>query len=145
MSEDFIDSHDFRTELSRTVGDAFSAEGFDASAGRVNASDRPDLADFQCNGALAVAKQARANPREVATKIAGRLSDDVRLKSFDIAGPGFLNITLETAAQGELARSIVDEGQAYGRSDVLVGQRVNLEFISANPTGPLHLGHTRWA
>ena len=63
----------------------------------------------------------------------------------DVAGPGFLNVTLDTAAQGELARAIVRAGGAYGRSDLLAGTSVNLEFISANPTGPLHLGHTRWA
>ncbi len=68
MSEAFHDSHDFRTELSATTADAFAHEGFDAAAGRVIPSDRPDLADFQCNGALAVAKAAKANPREVATR-----------------------------------------------------------------------------
>ncbi len=63
----------------------------------------------------------------------------------DVAGPGFLNITLEAAAAGELARTVVEAGAGYGRSDALAGQRINLEFVSANPTGPLHIGGVRWA
>src|SRR4029079_7226531 len=63
----------------------------------------------------------------------------------DVAGPGFLNITLDAGAQGELARTIVNAGAVYGQGETLAGTKVNLEFVSANPTGPLHLGHTRWA
>src|SRR5690606_31583055 len=67
------------------------------------------------------------------------------IKAVDVAGPGFLNITLDAASAGELARTIVEAGPAYGRSDALAGKRINLEFVSANPTGPIHLGGTRWA
>ncbi|MGZ3306706.1 MAG: arginine--tRNA ligase domain-containing protein, partial [Asticcacaulis sp.] len=144
MSEDFIDSHDFRTELSRTVGDAFSAEGFDASAGRVNASDRPDLADFQCNGALAVAKQARANPREVATKIAGRVSDDVRLKSLDIAGPGFLNMVMAEQALSDRANAIAADPR-LGAPKVAHARKVIIDFGGPNVAKPMHVGHLRTA
>ena len=74
-----------------------------------------------------------------------RLATIPGIASVDIAGPGFLNIRLDAAAAGELARTIVEAGSAYGRSDALAGQRVNLEFVSANPTGPVHIGGVRWA
>jgi arginyl-tRNA synthetase len=101
--------------------------------------------DYATNVALQLAKAARRAPREVAELVAVRLREIPGVANVDIAGPGFLNITLETAVQGELARLVVTAGAAYGRSDTLAGQQINLEFISANPTGPLHLGHTRWA
>ena len=101
--------------------------------------------DYATNVALQLAKPASRPPREVAELIAVRLRAAAGVTKVDIAGPGFLNITLDVAAQGELARLIVQAGAGYGTTQTLAGQRVNLEFISANPTGPLHLGHTRWA
>src|SRR5690606_18012362 len=81
--------------------------------------------------------------------LAGQLADGIRqldaVKNVDVAGPGFINITLDAAAAGALAKTIVEQGDAYGRNESLAGQSVNLEFVSANPTGPLHIGHTRWA
>ena len=101
--------------------------------------------DYATNAALQLAKPAGRPPREVAETIAGHLRGSAGVESVEIAGPGFLNIRLSHGAQGELARLIVAQGVEYGRSDVLVKERINLEFVSANPTGPLHLGHTRWA
>jgi arginyl-tRNA synthetase len=101
--------------------------------------------DYATNAALQLAKPAGRPPREVAEIIAGRLRDSAGITAVEVAGPGFLNITLSAAAQGEIARTIVTRGADYGRSDVLAKERINLEFVSANPTGPLHLGHTRWA
>lgn len=101
--------------------------------------------DYATNVALQLAKPAGRPPRQLAELIATKLQGVDGIVSVDIAGPGFLNITLDVASQGELARSIVNAGAAYGHTDTLHGQKVNLEFISANPTGPLHLGHTRWA
>jgi arginyl-tRNA synthetase len=101
--------------------------------------------DYATNVALRLAKSAGRPPRQVAEALAVRLRDLPGVAAVDVAGPGFLNVTLDAAAQGELARAIVTAGETYGRSDTLAGQRVNLEFISANPTGPLHLGHSRWA
>jgi arginyl-tRNA synthetase len=101
--------------------------------------------DYATNVALQLAKTAGRAPREVAELIAVRLRETPGVEKVDVAGPGFLNVTLESAEQGEVARQIVSAGSAYGHTDTLAGQRVNLEFISANPTGPLHLGHTRWA
>jgi arginyl-tRNA synthetase len=95
--------------------------------------------------ALQLAKPAKRPPREVAAVIAARLADVPGVKAVDVAGPGFLNITLDAAAAGELARTIVDAGPAYGTNDTQAGQSINLEFVSANPTGPMHLGGTRWA
>jgi arginyl-tRNA synthetase len=101
--------------------------------------------DWATNVAMQVAKPAGRPPREVADILATRLGDVPGIKSVSVAGPGFLNIVLDAAAAGELARIIVTTGAAYGHSDALAGQNINLEFVSANPTGPLHLGGTRWA
>ena len=105
----------------------------------------PDHGDYATNIALQVAKPAGTSPRAVAELIAVRLREVGGVASVDVAGPGFLNVTLDAATLGELARSVVVAGESYGRIDRYAGTRVNVEFISANPTGPLHLGHTRWA
>ena len=104
-----------------------------------------DHGDYATNVALQLAKPARRPPREVAHIVAERLQSSPGIESVDVAGPGFLNITLEAAAQGELTRTIVESGERYGGNDSAAGQVVNLEFVSANPTGPLTLGSTRWA
>lgn len=85
------------------------------------------------------------SPREFAQLLSNRLNGIDGVKSIDIAGPGFLNITLDDGAAGELARVIIEKGPAYGRNVALAGHVINMEFVSANPTGPLHLAHTRWA
>jgi arginyl-tRNA synthetase len=104
-----------------------------------------DHGDYATNVALQLARSAGRPPREVADLLAARLREVPGVARVDVAGPGFLNITLDSAAAGELARTVVTAGSGYGQSTTLHGQRINLEFISANPTGPLHLGHTRWA
>ncbi len=101
--------------------------------------------DYATNVALQLGKKAGMPPRDLAALLAERLDAADGIASVEIAGPGFLNIRVEAAAQGEIARQVVDAGAAYGRNDALASQRVNVEFISANPTGPIHLGHTRWA
>ena len=101
--------------------------------------------DWASNIAMKFAKRLGVNPRELATDLAHSLAEIDGIAKADVAGPGFINITLDAASAGETARRIVEEGEQYGRSDVLVGQKINLEFVSANPTGPLHMGHTRWA
>ena len=105
----------------------------------------PEHGDYASTLALQVAKQAGVRPREIATALAERLGQTAGIKSVEVAGPGFLNIRLEAAAAGELARMVVAAGPRYGHSDALAGQRINLEFVSANPTGPIHLGGVRWA
>jgi arginyl-tRNA synthetase len=104
-----------------------------------------DHGDYATNVALQLAKKAGTNPRALAELLAARLRQVGGIEAVDIAGPGFLNITVSAAAQGELARAVVEAGAAYGRGDALAGTTIDVEFISANPTGPLHLGHVRWA
>ncbi len=105
----------------------------------------PEHGDYASTIALQLAKRAGVPPRELAAGLAESLSHQPGIKSVEIAGPGFLNIRLDAAAAGSLARLVVDEGQRYGHSERLDGLKINLEFVSANPTGPIHLGHTRWA
>ncbi|MCL4149076.1 UNVERIFIED_CONTAM: hypothetical protein GTU68_045351 [Idotea baltica] len=101
--------------------------------------------DIASNAAMAVAKQAKANPREIATALAMRLGDDPRVDQAEVAGPGFLNLRLSESFWYERLAEAVAEGERYGRSDAGDGKRVNVEYVSANPTGPLHVGHTRGA
>ena len=112
------------------------------------ALERPknrDHGDYATSIALQLAKAAGKNPREVATLLQGAIAELPGVSKVDIAGPGFINITLDRANQAELVRTILSGGTKYGHGESLKGVAVNLEFISANPTGPLHLGHTRWA
>jgi arginyl-tRNA synthetase len=101
--------------------------------------------DYATNIAMRLAKVAQKPPREIAEAIAARLRSEPGIKSAEVAGPGFLNITLAADSLGELARTIVAAGGDYGRGIAMAGHQVNLEFVSANPTGPIHLGGTRWA
>jgi arginyl-tRNA synthetase len=101
--------------------------------------------DWASNIAMRLAKPLGVNPRELATRIAEAAAQIPGVASAEVAGPGFINVRLDAAAAGALAKTIVEAGDGYGRSDALAGQVINLEFVSANPTGPLHIGHTRWA
>ena len=105
----------------------------------------PEHGDYASNVAMRLAKPAGLPPRDVAEVLAARLRQVPGIAAVDVAGPGFLNLTLEAAAIGELAAVVVAAGADYGRTSTLTGTSINVEFISANPTGPLHLGHTRWA
>jgi arginyl-tRNA synthetase len=109
-----------------------------------------DHGDYATSVALSLAKQANLQPRVIAQVIVDSLTRNDLLVSagiskVEIAGPGFINITLEIASQAADIVKIVSLGKKYGTSKLLAGKRINLEFVSANPTGPLHLGHTRWA
>jgi arginyl-tRNA synthetase len=122
-----------------------------SSAG-LAASDLPlerpknrDHGDWASNAALKLAKQVGANPREFAAEIADALAATPGVASVEVAGPGFINIRLDAAAAGALAKTIVDAGAAFGHATTLSEEVINLEFVSANPTGPIHLGGTRWA
>ncbi|MFT4219428.1 MAG: arginine--tRNA ligase [Microbacterium sp.] len=122
------------------------------SAAGLTASDLPlerpknrDHGDWASNAALKLSGRVGANPRELAAAIAERLQSTPGIASVEVAGPGFINIRLDAAAAGALAKAIVDAGDAFGTSTALDGEVINLEFVSANPTGPIHLGGTRWA
>ena len=101
--------------------------------------------DWATNVALQLAKKAGSPPRRLAEVLAAGLAAVPGVRTVEVAGPGFLNVRLEAAAAGELARTIVDAGATYGHGDAGAGLRLNLEFVSANPTGPVHLGSVRWA
>jgi arginyl-tRNA synthetase len=106
--------------------------------------------DYATSVALSLAKQANLQPRVIAqvimdTLISNDLLGPAGINKVEIAGPGFINITLETASQAAAVVKIISLGKKFGTGDLLAGKKINLEFVSANPTGPLHLGHTRWA
>ncbi|MFG1653853.1 arginine--tRNA ligase [Micromonospora sp. NPDC049275] len=105
----------------------------------------PEHGDYASTLALQLSKKVGVPPRELASALADELGRAPGIKSVEIAGPGFLNIRLDAAAAGQLARLIVEAGAEYGRSDRLAGEKINLEFVSANPTGPVHIGGVRWA
>ncbi|RZL74346.1 MAG: arginine--tRNA ligase [Rhodococcus sp. (in: high G+C Gram-positive bacteria)] len=105
----------------------------------------PEHGDYATNVAMQVAKKVGTNPRELATWLAEALTAAEGIDSADIAGPGFLNIRLAADAQGAIVAKILGEGAAFGSGHTLDGKKINLEFVSANPTGPIHLGGTRWA
>jgi arginyl-tRNA synthetase len=139
-------------ELSQAVQDAVHAA---VAAGELTVAvpetvnvERPknrDHGDYATNVALQLAKAAGKPPRQVAELVAARLRELPGIAKIDIAGPGFMNVTLDAATQGELARTIVTEGAHYGHGDAFAGLKINLEFVSANPTGPIHIGGVRWA
>jgi arginyl-tRNA synthetase len=120
------------------------SEGVPATV-RVERPRQKGHGDYATNAALQLATQAGMAPRDFAGLVAEKLGEADGIAAVEVAGPGFLNITVDAGAQGRVADDIVTAGAAYGRSDALHGEVVNVEFISANPTGPLHLGHTRWA
>ncbi|MFG6279487.1 arginine--tRNA ligase [Microbacterium sp. 5K110] len=124
----------------------------EGSSSGLTAADLPlerpknrDHGDWASNAALKLSKVVGANPREFAAEIAAGLEGVAGIASVEVAGPGFINIRLEAAAAGALAKTIVEQGAAFGSNDSQRGNTINLEFVSANPTGPLHIGHTRWA
>ena len=135
----------------RTVLEEASAEGSLALPAaeipdpRVERPRNRDHGDWSTNVAMQLAKKAGTRPRDLAELLVPRLEALDGVASVEVAGPGFLNIRLDAASAGELARSIVEAGEAYGRNDSLSGQHINLEYVSANPTGPVHLGGARWA
>lgn len=104
-----------------------------------------DHGDWASSVALKLAKYFEAEPRELAMEIAERLAKTPSITSVEVAGPGFINVRLDTAVSGTVAKTIVEAGVAFGSNDQQRGSTISLEFVSANPTGPLHIGHTRWA
>ena len=101
--------------------------------------------DMATNAAMVLAKEAKTKPRELADKIADKLRADPIVESVDVAGPGFINLTLKTSAWFGALRSVLEQGVSYGRSAIGAAEKVNVEYVSANPTGPMHVGHCRGA
>ncbi|MFC5345866.1 arginine--tRNA ligase [Brevundimonas staleyi] len=134
---------DLRTDLGEAVAAAFAAEGVDAAVARVTASDRPDLADFQSNGALAAAKALKANPRELAGRVAERLAVDPRLSAVEVAGPGFINLKVSDDALAHRAQGVADDAALAGASKVAEARKVVIDFAGPNVAKPMHVGHLR--
>ncbi|WP_411818438.1 arginine--tRNA ligase [Hyphococcus sp. DH-69] len=133
-----------KDDLSAIVGDAFAAEGLDRGLGAVKTADRPDLAQFQCNGALPAAKVAKKNPREIAQAIADRLADTAEFSEVSVAGPGFINLKLSDAflsAQVDAA----NDGARYGGWLHETPEKIVIDYGGPNVAKPLHVGHLRAA
>jgi arginyl-tRNA synthetase len=137
-------------ELLRTTATAVLAEhGLDTSAlpatVTVERPRNPEHGDYATNLALQLGKKVGANPRELAGWLAEALTDQDGIASAEVAGPGFVNLRIQASAQGVIVNNVLAAGPNYGDSEALKGQYINLEFVSANPTGPIHIGGTRWA
>jgi arginyl-tRNA synthetase len=152
MSEKSSSPHLFADVLARVhaVCGLLAAEGAwpaGTDLSRVVVEPPRDAAhgDMATNAAMVLAKEARAKPRELAEKIAEKLRRDDLIASVDIAGPGFINLTLKPQAWADALRTVVREGASYGRGAAGVAEKVNVEYVSANPTGPMHVGHCRGA
>lgn len=130
------------SRLREAVAAAFAAEGVAAELVKVTPSDRPDLADFQSNAALAAAKALKANPRELATRVADRLAGDPALARVEVAGPGFLNLTASPAVLAERATQTATEPMR-GASAVAAPRRVVIDYAGPNVAKPMHVGHLR--
>ena len=134
---------DLKSSLGEAVAAAFAAEGVDAALARVTVSDRPDLADFQSNGALAAARALKANPRELAGRVAERLKADPRLALVEVAGPGFINFKLTDAALAERAAAVAADQARAGAGAVATPRRVIIDYAGPNVAKPMHVGHLR--
>jgi arginyl-tRNA synthetase len=144
--------HLFANVLARVhaVCGALAAEGgwpADIDLSRVVVEPPRDAAhgDMATNAAMVLAKEARAKPRDLAEQIAARLRADDLIEAVDVAGPGFINLTLKASAWSDALRTVLREGASYGRSAIGAAEKVNVEYVSANPTGPMHVGHCRGA
>ncbi|MDO8322962.1 MAG: arginine--tRNA ligase, partial [Phenylobacterium sp.] len=133
---------DLKRGLSEAVAAAFAAAGLPAELGRVTPSDRPDLADFQCNGALAAAKTARRDPREIAAGVTATLAADPRLSAVEIAGLGFINMRISDTALSERANEIAADPR-LGASVVEARRRILVDYAGPNVAKPMHVGHLR--
>lgn len=131
--------------LNRAASTRGAALRVTAAAVPIERPRNPEHGDWASNAAMQHAKTLGVNPRELAGELVAELAAAEGIAAAEIAGPGFINIRLDAAAAGELARTIVEQGEAFGRGDLFAGSRINLEFVSANPTGPIHIGGTRWA
>jgi arginyl-tRNA synthetase len=142
--------HDLARELFERILVVASRRGVDASGLTVDdvVLERPknrDHGDWASSVALKLAKPWGLNPRDLAEELATELGTVSGIAGVEVAGPGFINVRLDAAAAGALAKTIVDQAAAYGRGSLYQGVSLNLEFVSANPTGPIHMGGTRWA
>ncbi|TVQ58436.1 MAG: arginine--tRNA ligase [Rhodobacteraceae bacterium] len=131
--------------LSGMVADGALPPDLDIAVVSVEPPRDPGHGDMATNAAMALAKPARMAPRALAEALAPRLAADHRVETAEVAGPGFINLRLASSVWRNAVRAALEAGPLFGRSEMGAGRRVNVEFVSANPTGPLHVGHTRGA
>ena len=131
--------------LDTLVADGFLPEGLSFDAITVEPPRDAAHGDMATNAAMVLAKPARMKPRDIAEKLAEKLGEDPRITAADVAGPGFLNLRLSAAVWQGVVGAVLGQGTDFGRGHLGQGKRVNVEYVSANPTGPLHVGHTRGA
>ncbi|MDU9003820.1 arginine--tRNA ligase [Sedimentitalea todarodis] len=131
--------------LDAMVAEGALPDGLDFTNVAVEPPRDPAHGDMATNAAMVLAKPARMKPRDIAQMLAGKLVADIRVQSADVAGPGFLNLRLAPAVWQGVIGEVLQTGTDFGRSEMGQGRKVNVEFVSANPTGPLHVGHTRGA
>ncbi|AGP62911.1 arginine--tRNA ligase [Mycobacterium intracellulare] len=135
--------------LKNTAAAVLAERGLDAAmlpaTVTVERPRNPEHGDYASNLAMQLGKKVGANPRELAGWLAEALAQADGIASAEVAGPGFINLRLEASAQAVVVNNVIDAGARYGHSDALAGHHINLEFVSANPTGPIHIGGTRWA
>src|SRR5215472_1797613 len=129
----------------RDAATAVLGSGADLSRIVVEPPRDPTHGDIATNAAMVLAKDAGKKPRELADAIAAKLRADALIAKVDVAGPGFINLTLKPAAWIDALRAVLETGRDYGRSHAGQGTPVNVEYVSANPTGPMHVGHCRGA
>ena len=132
-------------ELEALMAEGALPAGLDLSAVAVEPPRDKGHGDMATNAAMVLAKPAGMQPRAIADALAAKLMQDPRVAGADVAGPGFLNLRLEPAAWQGLLREVLEQGTSYGRSAMGGARRVNVEFVSANPTGPMHVAHARGA
>ena len=147
MTANSAPQHLFATMLARVHAAAAAVLGPDADLSRIVVEPPRDAShgDMATNAAMVLAKDAGLKPRDLADKIAEALRADDLVDKVDIAGPGFINLTLKPHVWGDALRAVLEQGKDYGRSTMGAGQKINVEYVSANPTGPLHVGHGRGA
>jgi len=132
-------------KLDEMVSEGNLPSGLDYSNVAVEPPRDPLHGDMATNAAMVLAKPAKAKPRDIAESLAAKLTADPRISTAEVAGPGFLNMRLDASIWQSVITSVLGEGTSYGRSTMGDGAKVNVEYVSANPTGPLHVGHTRGA
>jgi arginyl-tRNA synthetase len=131
--------------LTQMAAEGSLPAGLDLSAVAVEPPRDPAHGDMATNAAMVLAKPAGMQPRAIADALAAHLAKDARISSAEVAGPGFLNLRLATSLWQRVVKDALQAGAAFGKSELGQGQRVNVEFVSANPTGPMHVGHVRGA
>src|ERR1700743_612355 len=147
MADTLSTQHLFAQVLARVHAVCAAELGATTDLSRVVVEPPRDAShgDMATNAAMVLAKEAKAKPRDLAEKIAAKLRNDDLIAKVDIAGPGFINLTLKPVAWSDALRTVLRQGASYGQGASATTEKVNVEYVSANPTGPMHVGHCRGA